>query len=117
MDGLALSSTETTPRSPRTLIPFDKREAITLRRAAEIAGRSESTVRAWGDRYAVSRRIAGGARLFSRVALAMLLEGDFDALAAYHDGVRAQSELVARYYRRLGLGELLKLQDFGGCLR
>jgi hypothetical protein len=27
-------------------------------------------------------------------------------LSAYHDGARAQYEPVARYYRRLGLGDL-----------
>ena len=31
--------------SPQVLIPFDKREAMTLRAAAELAGKSEGTVR------------------------------------------------------------------------
>jgi hypothetical protein len=103
----APTSIDTATRWPQTLIPFHKREALTLRRAAEIAGKSESTVRAWCDRHHISRRIAGGARSVSQVALTMLLEGDHDALAAYHDGARAQHELVARYYRRLGLDELV----------
>ena len=43
----------------------------------------------------------------SRVALAMLLDGDADALAAYLVGDQ-HGPLVAPYYERLGLGALLK---------
>jgi hypothetical protein len=35
------------------------------------------------------------------------------ALADYHAGARARSEMVAAYYRRLGLDDLLERPDFG----
>jgi hypothetical protein len=84
---------------------------ISVSCAARIAGEFQTTIRGWCC-WHIGRRI-GGSWAVSRVALAMLLEADLDALAAYHDGARAQYEPVARHYRRLGLGELLKRADFG----
>ena len=96
------------------LIPFDSREAVSLRQAAKIAGKSESTMRTWCHRYHIGRRI-GGAWSVSRVGLQMLLEDDLDALALYHRGLRARSEPVpAWHYRGLGLGDLLRRPEFGG---
>ena len=113
MDKMADPSlVETAARAPAVLLPYDKREAVTLRRAAEIAGRCESTMRTWCDRYCLARRIADGPRSVSQVALAMLLNGDMKTLADYHNGARARSEPVGWYYRRLGLGDLLKLPAF-----
>jgi hypothetical protein len=106
------SNAVATRSSPKILIPYDVREAISVACAARIAGKSETTVRTWCRRHHIGRHV-GGAWAVSRVALAMLLEGDLDALAAYHDGARAQYEPVARHYSRLGLGELLKRADFG----
>ena len=94
--------------SPQILVPFDKREAMTLRAAAELAGRSEGTVRMWCERYGIGRRVAGGPWAVSRVALAMLLDGNAEALAAYHAGDR-HGPLVAPYFERLGLGALLRM--------
>jgi hypothetical protein len=114
MDVTPVSSGPTATRSPIVLVPFDKKkEALSVTCAAEKAGKSQTTIRGWCRRYHIGRRV-GGEWAVSRVALAMLLEGDHDALAAYHDGARAQYEPVARYYRRLELGELLKRPDFGG---
>jgi hypothetical protein len=115
MDATALSSSTAAKRSPRVLIPFDSREAVSLPKAAKIADKSESTIRFWCRApLPIGRRI-GGAWAVSRVALAMWLEGDLDGLAAYLDGVRAEYEPVARYYRRLGLGELLKCPGFAAA--
>ena len=72
---------------------------ITLRAAAEHAGRSEGTVRMWCQRYGIGRRVAGGPWGVSRVALAMLLDGNAEALAAYHRGDR-HGPLVAPYFER-----------------
>jgi hypothetical protein len=108
------SSEETAVRSPRILIPFDKREAVSLSIAAEIARKCERTMRNWCVEHDLGRRI-GGHWAVSRVALAMYLDGDEDALAAYHDGARAQYGPVAEYYRRLGLGDLMRRPEFGGC--
>ena len=110
----AIPTEETAVRSPHTLVPFDNREAVTLPTAAKIAGKSERTVRNWCVAFGVGRRI-GGHWAVSRVALQMHLDGNKDALAAYRDdGARGHHELVAEYYRHLGLGDLLRRPEFGG---
>jgi len=88
--------------SPQVLIPYDRREAIALRQAAQVAGRSESTLRSWCQTHYIGRRVAGGPWMVSRVALAMFLDDDARALRAYLAGDRA-SELVVSYFRRAGL--------------
>jgi hypothetical protein len=113
MEVSALSSSQTATRSPNVLIPYDVREAISVASAARNAGKSETTTRTWCRRSHIGRRI-GGSWAVSRVALAMLIEDDMDALANYLDGARAQYDPVASYYRRLGLGDLLKRPEFGG---
>jgi hypothetical protein len=95
----------------RVLCPFHKDEAISIKQAAAIAGKSEGTVRNWCHEHEIGRRIAGGAWAVSRVALAMLLDGNCDALNVYLLGKR-QHELVASYYCRLKLGHLLSLPEF-----
>jgi hypothetical protein len=70
-------------------------------------GGSELVVRTWCYQHHIGRRVAGGPWCVSRVALAMLLDGNADALAAYHAGDR-HGPLVASYYERLGLATLLR---------
>jgi hypothetical protein len=89
----------------RALIPFDRREAITVSEAAEIAGRSSVTVRNWVLAYELGRHI-GGHWAVSRVALAMFLDGDLDALAIYLSGDREDARVLS-YFNRLGI-EFLK---------
>jgi hypothetical protein len=60
----------TAARVPRPVILFDSREAVSLRQASKIAGRSESTMRTLCHRYHIGRRI-GGIWAVSRVALQM----------------------------------------------
>jgi hypothetical protein len=79
----------------------DKRECISLKEAAGVAGKSESTMRAWVEEHGLGRRIGGGTWSVSRVALAMFLDGDDRALRAYHAGERS-SELVMVYFQRSG---------------
>jgi hypothetical protein len=86
----------------KVLWPFDKRECLSLRQAAAIAGKSESTMRTWSDQFGLGRRVGGGTWSVSKVALAMFLDGDFKALRAYHAGDRS-SELVTPYFKRIGL--------------
>ncbi|WP_244524955.1 MULTISPECIES: hypothetical protein [Bradyrhizobium] len=83
------------------MVPFDKRECISLKEAAGVAGKSESTMRAWVEEHGLGRRIGGGTWSVSRVALAMFLDGDDRALRAYHAGDRS-SEIVMGYYERSG---------------
>ena len=90
----------------QVLIPFDRREAISLRTAAKTADRSESTVRIWCQEKGIGRKVAGDVWFVSRVALAMF-DNDIRALNAYKGGDRS-SPLVTAYYDRLGLSDLLR---------
>jgi hypothetical protein len=83
----------------KILKPFDKRECINLKQAADIAGKSESTLRGWCERHGLGRRVGGGTWSVSKVALAMLLNGDMRALRAYHAGDRT-SEVVMPYFKQ-----------------
>lgn len=87
---------------PQVLIPYDRHEAITLRQAALIAGRSESTLRSWCQNHHIGRRVAGGPWMVSKPALQMFLDNDARALRVYLAGDR-ESELVASYFRLAGL--------------
>jgi hypothetical protein len=86
---------------PKILIPYDPREAITLKQAAARAGRSDRTLAAWCEGYGLGRKI-GGRYIVSRVALEMHLDGNTRALERYHDGER-EHPTVAEYRARLGL--------------
>lgn len=86
----------------KILSPFDRRECLSLKEAAGIAGKSESTMRGWCEEHGLGRRVGGGTWSVSKVALAMFLDGDAKALRAYHAGDRS-NEPVSVYFRRLGL--------------
>jgi hypothetical protein len=92
------------PDGPQVLIPFDRREALTLQQAAHRAMRTVETMRRWAALYDLGRLISGR-WLISRVALAMHLDGDRKALQAYLAGDRA-GPLVRPYYEREDLGTL-----------
>jgi hypothetical protein len=97
----------------RTLDPFAIEESLSIGEAATIAGKSERTLRNWCVGHGIGRHIAGGPWAVSKVALAMLLDGNLEALAAYRDrGARGSSESVARYYRRCALADLLARPGF-----
>jgi hypothetical protein len=93
---------ETITDKRQILLPFDKRECLTLRQAAAVAGKSESTMRAWCDNFGLGRRVGGGTWAVSKVALALFLDGNFKALRAYHAGDRT-NEIVAACFVRFGL--------------
>jgi hypothetical protein len=86
------------------LVPYDPREALSVKKAAELAGRSPSTLRNWCERFEIARKIADGNWQVSCVALQMLLDGDLNALAAYSAGDRASPQVVA-YFKQFGLGD------------
>jgi hypothetical protein len=90
----------------KILSPFDKRECINLKEAADIAGKSESTMRGWCDEHGLGRRVGGGTWMVSEIALAMFLDGDLKALKAYHAGDRSDPGVIA-YFERAGLGDLV----------
>jgi helix-turn-helix protein len=67
---------------PRVLIPFALEEALTVAQAARIAGRTVVTIRTWAALHDLGRPI-GRRWMVSRVALAMHLDNDRNALKAY----------------------------------
>jgi hypothetical protein len=87
-------------RRPMVLVPYDRREAITLHIAAKIAGKCEATVTRWCAIYNIGRRISNGPWQVSRVALQMLLDGAEDELREYLRGDRS-GPLVAPYFANL----------------
>jgi hypothetical protein len=90
------------------LQPFDKRECISLKEAADIAGRSESTMRGWCEEHGLGRRIGGGTWSVSKIAPAMFPDGDLKALRAYHAGDWTDPGVIA-YFKRAGLGCLVDI--------
>src|SRR5260370_23104540 len=56
----ASSASEGTFEGRKILSPFDERECISLKEAADIAGKSESTLRAWCEDHGLGRRVGGG---------------------------------------------------------
>ena len=83
------------------LVPWDKREAISIAGASCRAGVSVRTMRGWCEQRGIGRRV-GGAWRVSQVALAMYLEGDEIGLASYLAGDR-DSANVRVYFARFGL--------------
>jgi hypothetical protein len=99
---------------PHVLIPFDRLEAISLKEAATIAGKSLSTAQNWCNRFHVGRRVARGKWLVSRVALQMLLDNNQRALTQYLSGDRSSAVVVA-YFERLGLADVVIKMNGGQC--
>jgi hypothetical protein len=82
----------------QVLRPFNRSEVLSIAEAALTAGRSRRTIREWCARLDIGRRI-GGQWAVSRVALAMFLDGERDALAAYLRGDRS-SATITKYFAR-----------------
>jgi hypothetical protein len=55
----------TTTDERKILVRFDKRECISLKEAADIAGKSESTMRSWCVEEGLGRRVGGGTWMVS----------------------------------------------------
>jgi hypothetical protein len=98
----------------KILDPYHGLEAITIPAAESLTGIPARTLRRWCVKYRIGRRVGGYKRpwMLSKVALAMMLDRDWNALAAYHRGVR-KDEPVAGYFRAAGLGILLSGPVFG----
>src|SRR5665213_3359634 len=104
--GIVLMSEADT--SERKIInPFNKRECLSLKEAAGKTGKSRSTMIAWCDKHVLGRQIVGSTWSVSKVALAIKLDGDLEALKAYHAGNRSDPR-VAAYFIREGLEDLIK---------
>jgi hypothetical protein len=87
------------------LVPYDRREALSIEQAAERAGKSASTLRNWCEQHGIGRRIGNGHWEVSRVALQMFLDGDRNALACYHRNNR--DPILMGYFEHVGLGCLV----------
>ena len=85
-------------RNTAVLKPWITAEAITTKRAAEIAGRPIRTIRDWCERIPLGKK-HGPLWRVSIVALTLFLEEDHDALAAYLDGDRSSAVIVDCYAR------------------
>lgn len=88
--------------SRHVLVPFDRREAISIEVAAGIAGFSAPHMRRLVAQYQLGRRVGVGAWKVSRVALQLFLDGSWPALRAYHDGNRDHPSIRAEF-QRLGM--------------
>lgn len=87
------------PHEWKILVPWDPREVMKVHVAAATAVTCKSTIRNWCDQHGIGRKI--GARYsISRVALAMHMEGNAEALEAYRSGDRT-GPLVAPYFAKL----------------
>lgn len=84
------------------LRPFNAAEAIRVNVAARLAGVAPRTIQHWCAVHRIGRRIGGGHWRVSRIALAMLLDGDREALRLYLSGDRVSARIAA-YFRRAGL--------------
>jgi hypothetical protein len=89
------------PPEPLVLMPFHRSEVLSIAEAAHIARRSVRTLRGWCLLHDIGRRIQGRWAV-SKVALAMLLDGNKEALAVYLEGDRS-SPIVAEYFSRCGV--------------
>ena len=85
-------------REPRVLQPFNRAEVLSVAEAASVAGKSVRTIRSWCLLRDVGRRI-GGRWAVSKVALAMLLDGNKEVLTAYLSGNRTSS-MIKNYFDR-----------------
>lgn len=99
-----------TPDEWQTLKPYDAREVLTPQQAAASAKRSVSTIRTWAADFGLGRKV-GGRMQVSCVALAMYLDGNTAALAAYLAGQR-HTAIVADYYSRMELADVLRSLAF-----
>jgi hypothetical protein len=80
------------------LVPYDQREAISIEQAVKRSGQSASTLRTWCEKKGIGRRIGGHWKV-SKVALQMFLDGNEEALSAYHRAERT-SPIVIAYFER-----------------
>jgi hypothetical protein len=100
----------------KVLEPYHRLEAIRIDVASKLFDIPERTLRRWCLKYKIGRRVGGYKRpwTLSKVALLMVINRDWDALGAYHRGVRKEDP-VARYYLAAGLESLLRAVVFGIC--
>ncbi len=88
-----------TKKFPGLLSPYISEEAALMGVAVQRTGWSDATLRDRAVRFGLGRKI-GTRWTFSRVAIELFLNGQDEALAAYHRGDRSDP-IVAETFERL----------------
>ncbi|SEH78493.1 hypothetical protein SAMN05216228_1008119 [Rhizobium tibeticum] len=98
--GEALSQERKSSLWPILMRPDD---VVPMKRAVDLTGRDERTLRNWNKRYRVGRQSSKSAPIeFSAPALVMILHGDTFALEELRKGNRMHPSVV-RYFEFLGI--------------
>lgn len=78
-------------------------DVVLMKRAVDITGKDERTLRNWNKRYRIARQSSKSAPVeFSAPALVMVLHGDVAALELLREGKRSHPR-VRRYFDHLGI--------------
>jgi hypothetical protein len=78
-------------------------DIVLIKRAVEMTGKDERTLRKWDEQYRIARQSTKSApKEFSAPALMMVLHGDAAALELLRNGQRTHPR-VKRYFDHLGL--------------
>ena len=83
--------------SRHILIPYDKREGMSVAAAADLAGYSPAHVRRLIARWDLGRHLGRGTWRVSRVAWRLFLDNDGEGLRAYHEGRRDHPSVRAAF--------------------
>lgn len=101
--GFAFPDEDYRRRSPLWPILMRPDDVIPMKRAVDLTGKDERTLRNWNKRYRVGRQSSKSAPIeFSAPALVMILHGDAFALEELRRGNRAHPSVV-RYFEFLGI--------------
>ncbi|TBH13958.1 hypothetical protein ELG68_23750 [Rhizobium leguminosarum] len=90
---------------PNCLLPILMRpdDVVLMKRAVDLTGKDERTLRNWNKRYRIGRQSSKSAPIeFSAPALVMILHGDAFALEELREGNRSHP-CVIRYFQFLGI--------------
>jgi hypothetical protein len=78
-------------------------DIVLMKRAVDLAGKDERTLRNWNKRYRIGRQSSKSAPIeFSAPALVMILHGDAFALEELRRGNRTHPHVI-RYFEFLGI--------------
>lgn len=77
-------------------------EVVNVKRACEMAGQTDKTIRSWCKKYGIGGAMTGGQLRISAPALIMVVHGDVAALEMLRAGNRHHPR-VARYFDEVGI--------------